>query len=289
MSDRHNRLTPEDIARMRQSAAADPAYRPRSRPQSAAAGSQHQGSRESHAQPQPPGRPSSEPAGHHQRPSNGPFKPPLEPIADDSPRNPRPPPGGFRQPPQGPSAEPPEHGDPPRHTTGGGTTSNRQNEQAHSRPPHQDSAGQCRQSRSQTAGRAFHGDIHRVPDHDNNQHKKPPPPRSEASSGYTNQTDPGKIHEHQHTKHGHGHDPHECRDQEPPPFVLILDSTQSRATNHPLISRLLPPIQRTTLQKATLSRTTPGRRLTKATDLDPLPFPLRTPCWGWGPCYHLTP
>lgn len=75
----------------------------------------------------------------------------------------------------------------------------------------------------------------------------------------------------------------------PPPFVLILDSTQSRATNHPLISRLLPPIQRTTLQKATLSRTTPGRRLTKATDLDPLPFPLRTPCWGWGPCYHLTP
>ncbi|KAI8649088.1 hypothetical protein NCS57_01444900 [Fusarium keratoplasticum] len=218
MSDRHNRLTPEDIARMRQSAAADPAYRPRSRPQSAAAGSQHQGSRESHAQPQPPGRPSSEPAGHHQRPSNGPFKPPLEPIADDSPRNPRPPPGGFRQPPQGPSAEPPEHGDPPRHTTGGGTTSNRQNEQAHSRPPHQDSTGQCRQSRSQTAGRAFHGDIHRVPDHDNNQHKKPPPPRSEASSGYTNQTDPGKIHEHQHTKHGHGHDPHECRDQEPPPL-----------------------------------------------------------------------
>ncbi|KAH7228635.1 hypothetical protein B0J15DRAFT_411154 [Fusarium solani] len=218
MSDRPNRLTPEDIARMRQSAAADPAYRPRSRPQSAAAGSQHQGSRESHTQPLPPGRPSSEPPDHHQRPSNGPFKPPLEPIADDSPKIPRPPPGGFRQPPQGPSAKPPEHGDPPRHTTGGGTPKYRQNEQAHPRPPHQDSEDQRRQSHSRTSGGAFHRDVHRDPTPDNNQHKKPSPPRFETSSGYTNQPDPRARDEHQHTKHGHGHDPHQCRDhQEPPP------------------------------------------------------------------------
>ncbi|RSL92405.1 hypothetical protein CEP52_013826 [Fusarium oligoseptatum] len=250
-----NRLTPEDMARMRQSAAADPAYRPGSRPQSAAAGCHRQHPEEPHArrpasqgssqpQGQPPGRPSSEPTGHRQTPSNGPFQPPLEPIADNSPRMP-PPPGGFRRAPQGPSTRPPEHG-PSRPTSGVERTPDRHNEHSHSQPYHLGSDGRYTQPRPQPKGEAPHGDGHRHqtpagnPMSDDGHHEKPRPPKHQSSDGRSSEPGTGARNEHQHPKHGDGHAPRRHGDQEEPP-PRSHPGSHSRRGYQPPPNRQPPP------------------------------------------------